>query len=110
MNVLLFSLTSERELITPPLNGLILPGVTRMSLLELAREWNEFTVTERQINMAEIVEAYNEHRVRIYWLAIACPVTWWAAFQSEPDEDSWIASTLGNEAYLCLGLKIWVPV
>ena len=54
----------ERELITPPLNGLILPGVTRLSLLELAREWKEFVVTERTINMAEIVEAAAEKRVK----------------------------------------------
>lgn len=54
---------SERELITPPLNGLILPGVTRLSLLELAREWKEFKVVERCITMAEVVEAHEEHRV-----------------------------------------------
>ena len=30
---------SEKELITPPLNGLILPGITRKSLLELAKSW-----------------------------------------------------------------------
>ena len=29
----------EKELVTPPLDGLILPGVTRMSLLDLAKEW-----------------------------------------------------------------------
>lgn len=29
----------EKELITPPLNGLILPGITRKSLLELAKSW-----------------------------------------------------------------------
>lgn len=27
------------ELITPPLNGLILPGVTRQSILDLGRTW-----------------------------------------------------------------------
>lgn len=27
------------ELITPPLNGLILPGVTRQSILDLGRSW-----------------------------------------------------------------------
>jgi len=32
-------LFAEEELLTPPLNGLILPGVTRKSLLDLAREW-----------------------------------------------------------------------
>ncbi|GLD74110.1 branched-chain-amino-acid aminotransferase, cytosolic-like isoform X1 [Lates japonicus] len=37
----------ERELVTPPLDGIILPGVTRQSLLDLARTWGEFKVTER---------------------------------------------------------------
>jgi branched-chain amino acid aminotransferase len=55
----------ERELVTPPLDGLILPGVTRLSLLELAREWKEFRVSERSINMAEIIQAHEENRVRI---------------------------------------------
>ena len=30
---------AELELVTPPLDGLILPGVIRQSLLEMAREW-----------------------------------------------------------------------
>jgi branched-chain amino acid aminotransferase len=30
---------SASELITPPLNGLILPGVTRQSILDLANTW-----------------------------------------------------------------------
>lgn len=33
-----FALT-EDELVTCPLNGLVLPGVTRKSLLELAKSW-----------------------------------------------------------------------
>jgi branched-chain amino acid aminotransferase len=49
--------------VTPPLEGLILPGVTRLSLLELAREWKEFRVVERTITMAEVVEAHAENRV-----------------------------------------------
>ncbi|MEQ2200267.1 hypothetical protein XENOCAPTIV_026417 [Xenoophorus captivus] len=31
--------SAERELVTPPLDGIILPGVTRQSLLDLARAW-----------------------------------------------------------------------
>lgn len=34
----------EDELVTPPLDGLTLPGVTRDSILSLAKEWNEFKV------------------------------------------------------------------
>ena len=39
--------TGHVELITPPLErGDILPGVTRRSILELARKWGEFDVVE----------------------------------------------------------------
>lgn len=30
---------SEEELATPPLDGIILPGVTRQSVLDLTRKW-----------------------------------------------------------------------
>lgn len=53
----------ERELITPPLNGLILPGITRDSILHLAKEWRQFKVTERPINMFEVKKALYENRV-----------------------------------------------
>jgi branched-chain amino acid aminotransferase len=51
--------------VTPPLDGLILPGVTRLSLLELAREWKEFRVVERTVTMAEVIQAHEENRVRL---------------------------------------------
>ena len=35
----------ENELITPPLDGTILPGVTRDTILTIAKEMNEFKVT-----------------------------------------------------------------
>ncbi|KAJ3294495.1 branched-chain-amino-acid aminotransferase [Borealophlyctis nickersoniae] len=53
----------ERELITPPLDGTILPGVTRDSILTLAREWQEFRVTEGQISMRDVVQAVDDGRV-----------------------------------------------
>jgi branched-chain amino acid aminotransferase len=53
----------EKELVTPPLNGLILPGITRASILELSREWNEFRVSERDVPMAEIIHLLSEKRV-----------------------------------------------
>jgi len=54
------------ELITPPLDGMILPGVTRDCVLSLARErlvpagWR---VTERQICMLEVAEAAEAGRL-----------------------------------------------
>lgn len=54
----------EEELLTPPLtDGLILPGVTRDTLLDLCKEWNEFKITERYPTMEEIRRAIKEQRV-----------------------------------------------
>lgn len=43
-------------LITPELSGTILPGVTRNSVIQLARRW-ELPVEERRVNIAEVIEA-----------------------------------------------------
>jgi branched-chain amino acid aminotransferase len=45
------------EVITPPLGGTILPGVTRDSALTLLRDWGA-KVSERQISIDEVVTAY----------------------------------------------------
>ncbi|HON99080.1 MAG TPA: branched-chain amino acid aminotransferase [Syntrophales bacterium] len=45
------------ELITPPLSGTILPGVTRDSVITLARSWG-VKVAERPVSMDEVVEAH----------------------------------------------------
>lgn len=45
------------ELITPALNGSILPGITRDSVLALGRKWG-LTVSERQISIDEVVKAH----------------------------------------------------
>ena len=66
MNILIYwkNKQGEVELVTPPIEqGVILPGVTRDSLLTLAREWNEFKVTERAVKMSELVEALDDGRV-----------------------------------------------
>ena len=45
------------ELVTPPLNsGLILPGVTRRSVIEIAQKVNEFDVTERKVTIKEVLD------------------------------------------------------
>ena len=46
----------EDELITPPLEGSILPGITRDSVLQLARDWG-YQVSERRITIDEVVAA-----------------------------------------------------
>lgn len=65
----------KKELVTPPLDGLILPGVTRQSLLDLARTWGEFTVTERAVNMSELLSALHSGRViEVFGAGTACVV------------------------------------
>ena len=53
----------QRELVTPPLDGTILPGVTRQSILDLCRQWGEFAVVERRIPMAAVLKAASEGRI-----------------------------------------------
>ncbi|HRT26970.1 MAG TPA: branched-chain amino acid aminotransferase [Syntrophales bacterium] len=44
------------ELVTPPLTGSILPGITRDSVIKLARKWG-MKVSERQISIDEILSS-----------------------------------------------------
>jgi branched-chain amino acid aminotransferase len=46
------------QIITPPLSGSILPGVTRDSVLQLTRDWG-YSVEERKISIDEVIEASN---------------------------------------------------
>nr|XP_061805100.1 branched-chain-amino-acid aminotransferase, cytosolic-like isoform X5 [Nerophis lumbriciformis] len=65
----------EKELVTPPLDGIILPGVTRQSLLDLARNWNEFKVTERKMGMKELLSALDAGRIlEVFGAGTACVV------------------------------------
>ncbi|KAJ2779890.1 branched-chain-amino-acid transaminase bat2 [Coemansia javaensis] len=66
----------ELELVTPPLDGTILPGVTRASILELARGWGQFKVSERTISMTQVAKASNEGRLlEMFGAGTACVVT-----------------------------------
>ncbi|ORY53858.1 aminotransferase [Rhizoclosmatium globosum] len=65
MNLFVFwkNAEGELELVTPPLDGTILPGVTRDSILTLAKQWGEFKVSEKKVTMPQLVEALKEKRV-----------------------------------------------
>ena len=53
----------DDEIITPELNGSILPGITRMSVIELAQHWNE-KVSERKISIDELIDAHAAGRLK----------------------------------------------
>ncbi|MEI7589926.1 MAG: branched-chain amino acid aminotransferase [Deltaproteobacteria bacterium] len=50
------------ELITPPLSGTILPGITRDSVIQLAKSW-DIKVTERSISIDEVISAIKETKL-----------------------------------------------
>lgn len=52
----------DGEVITPAINGSILEGITRKSILQLLRHW-EIPVSERKISMDEIRSAYDEGKL-----------------------------------------------
>ena len=92
------------ELITPPLDDVILPGVTRDSVLCLARDHasgnvpipgipKNLTVSERYINMGEIVEASKKDRLLEVFGTGACI--------GPPAHNSGLISCLGTAAIIC---------
>lgn len=52
----------DGEIVTPELNGSILPGITRDSVLALARQWG-LPASERKIAIDEIVNAHADGRL-----------------------------------------------
>lgn len=53
----------DDELVTPPLEGSILAGVTRQTVMELAASW-DITVRERQISIEEVFEGARSGHLR----------------------------------------------
>ena len=67
----------EKELVTCHLDGTILPGVMRDSVIQLAKEWG-IKVSERDFYITEIIEAIKEKRMIESFgtgtAAIVCPI------------------------------------
>jgi branched-chain amino acid aminotransferase len=63
MNVML---RLDDEVVTPPLCGTILPGVTRDSVLRLLADWG-IPATERPVSIEEVVRASNDGTLREAW-------------------------------------------
>ena len=65
------------EVITPPLAGTILDGVTRNSCLQLMRDWG-MKVSERKISIDEVMAAVRAGTLREMWgtgtAAVVSPV------------------------------------
>lgn len=67
----------EKEIVTCSLDGTILPGVMRDTVINIAREWG-IKVTERDFYIQEIVDAVKENRMLEAFgtgtAAIICPI------------------------------------
>ncbi len=59
-----------KELLTADLDGTILPGVTRQSVIDISKEEFGVKVTERTLPMKEFIEFYNENKVNLYFKTI----------------------------------------
>jgi len=53
----------DDELVTPPLGGTILPGITRDSVIQLAQHWG-VKISERPISIDEVVEGCQSGRLK----------------------------------------------
>jgi branched-chain amino acid aminotransferase len=53
----------DNEIVTPELNGSILPGITRKSVIELAKHWGD-KVAERKISIDELMEAHTAGKLQ----------------------------------------------
>ncbi len=47
------------EIVTPMLTGTILPGVTRMSVIQILKDWG-MNINERMISLEEVIETYKK--------------------------------------------------
>ncbi len=69
----------DNELITPALGGTILEGVTRNTVIHLAKKWG-MDVVERRISIDEVMLASNEGRLKEAFgtgtAAVISPVGW----------------------------------
>lgn len=67
----------DGEVITPPLEGSILPGITRASVIELAKDMG-YPVNERKLSIQEIEEAAQTGKLEEVWgtgtAAVVSPV------------------------------------
>lgn len=56
----------DGKVVTPMLNGSILPGITRDSVIQICKEWG-YDVIEKRIDIAEIEEAWKNGTLEEVW-------------------------------------------
>uniref|UniRef100_A0A6G1S5M1 Branched-chain-amino-acid aminotransferase n=1 Tax=Aceria tosichella TaxID=561515 RepID=A0A6G1S5M1_9ACAR len=68
--------TGKIHLVTPPLtDGIILPGITRDSIIKIARQWDDVVVEERYVTIGELQQLIHEERlIEVFGSGTACIV------------------------------------
>jgi branched-chain amino acid aminotransferase, group II len=65
------------DVVTPQLNGSVLPGITRKSSLEIVKDWG-MNAVERLITVEELIEAAQSGALEEAWMvgtaAVVCPI------------------------------------
>ena len=54
----------DDELVTAPLSGTILPGITRFTVLDLVREWGGYKISERRLSIDDVMAAAKNGRLQ----------------------------------------------
>src|SRR5262249_20718809 len=62
------------EIVTPPLNGALLDGITRRSVLTLLRGWG-MKVSERPVSIDEVIEAAKADRLEMWGTGTAAVIS-----------------------------------
>jgi len=97
--------SGQLELITCPLDGTILPGVTRDSIIEIAKSW-KINVAEKHYTIQDVFEAHREGRLIEAFgsgtAAVVCPI------KSITYKDETINVNLGKDGTIGeLGKKLY---
>lgn len=63
------------EVVTPMLTGTILPGVTRMSVIQILKDWG-MNINERMISLDEVIETYkNKNELELFGTGTAAIIS-----------------------------------
>ena len=92
----------DDEIITPPLGGTILPGITRNSVIELLKSWG-YNVSEKKLSIEEVYEKAKGGELKEVW------ATGTAAVISPVGELCWKDSkiTIGNGEIGALSQRLY---
>ncbi|MCB9249070.1 MAG: branched-chain amino acid aminotransferase [Ignavibacteriales bacterium] len=90
------------EVVTPMLTGSILPGVTRMSVIQILKDWG-YNIVERNISIDEVVEGYkNGNLVELFGTGTAAIISSISKLKYKDTVMEWSsehAGVLGTKLY-----------